>query len=320
MKWAIGLDVGGTKIAGSLISDTGENLQIETSAIPTKGEPAVEAVMQMAERLIQLSRNQGYVPEGIGIAVPGAVDIASGIVQRAPNLNWEHLPLKDLGEKRLGLPIEIELDVRAAALGAMLTDLARGIKDFIYVTIGTGIGAGIVVGGELYYGHHSSSGEIGHCVLVEDGPSCGCGQRGCFEALAAGPALADRARRMLLEVPMPSILSQAVDKNGCIDPKAVFEAAQAGDPLAIEVVRKTAEYIGRGFSVLINLLNPEKIIVGGGVAKGGEYLMGLVRQYTSQYTFHHIPKLTQIVLPHDLDRLPIFGAANLIFRRKIVNV
>ena len=318
MKWAIGLDVGGTKIAGALVSDTGEIRGYDTRPIPARGEPAIEAVLQMAKHFTGVARDQGCKLEGIGIAVPGAVD-TKGIVLCAPNLEWENIPLKNLGEKSLGLTVEVELDVRAAALGVMLSDMGRDVRDFIYVTIGTGIGAGIVVGGELYRGYNSSSGEIGHCVLVEDGPSLsGCTQlRGCLEALASGPAIAKRARRIVAETSVPSKLSETIDGDGNISCKSVFETALAGDYLAGEVLRRTAEYMGRGFSVLINILNPQKIIVGGGVVKGGgDFFLGLIRQYTAQYTFHRAPKQTEIVLSNDIDRLPITGAANLIFKRK----
>jgi glucokinase len=171
------------------------------------------------------------------------------------------------------------------------------------------------VGGDLYHGAHFCSGEIGHCVLVEDGPRCGCGQRGCFEALAAGAAIAERAGRLVRQTPIPSLLSGAVDSNGRIDPKDVFAAAVANDPLACEVVRTTAAYIGRGLAILINVLNPQKIIIGGGIAKAGECLLGFVRQYAARYTMHQVPKRTEIVLSPDLDNLPVLGAANLIFKR-----
>jgi glucokinase len=317
MRWAIGLDVGGTKIAGAMVAESGEIRDFATSPVPAKGDPAVEAVLQMSERMIARSRAQGIEPAGIGLAVPGAVDLAKGIVQRAPNLDWENLPLKDQGEARLGVPVEIELDVRAAALGAMLSDLARGISNFVYVTIGTGIGAGIVSDGQMQYGHHSCSGEIGHCVLVEDGPVCGCGQRGCLEALAAGPAIADRATRLIQKVPIATLLSSAIEADGKIDPQAVFETAQAGDCLALEVLRQTAEYIGRGLSLLINILNPQRIIIGGGIAKGGDCFIDLIRRYTAQYTSCRAPKQTEIVLSTDLDYLPVIGAAQLIFKRSM---
>ena len=226
------------------------------------------------------------------------------------------MPLKQTLEAELGVPVEVELDVRAAALGAMLSDLARDVRDFVYVTIGTGIGAGIVINGQLHHGAHFCSGEIGHCVLVEDGPRCGCGQRGCFEALAAGAAIAERAGRLVDKTLVKSTMAGHRDANGRIDPKLVFEAAQANDPLARETVRRTAEYIGRGLAILINVLDPQKIILGGGIAKGGECLLGLIRQYMAQYTLHRGPKMTPIDLSPDLDNLPVVGAANLIFTRR----
>jgi glucokinase-like ROK family protein len=315
VRWAIGIDVGGTKIAGALVNEAGQSRGFMKRLIPAKGEPSVVALQETAQQLLTVAAGEGCAVEGIGIAVPGAVDVEKGIVVRAPNLDWDNLAIRERFEAALEVPIEVELDVRAAALGAMLTDLARDVQDFVYVTIGTGIGAGIVVRGELYHGFHSCSGEIGHCVLVADGPRCGCGQRGCFEALAAGPAIAARAGHLVQQTPLPSVMSDQIDEDG-IEPDRVFEAAQKRDPLACEVVRATAEHLGRGLSILINVLDPQKVIIGGGVAQGGLPLLQLIRQYTAQYTLHRACKQTEIVLSPDVDCLPVVGAANLIFKRR----
>ena len=316
MRWAIGIDVGGTKIAGALVSEAGDIRGFEMNPVPAKGEQGVRAVEVEARRLLALAEAERCPIDGMGLAVPGAVDSDTGVVLWAPNLDWENLPLQERFEAAFEVPIRVELDVRATALGAMSSDLARDVRDFVYVTIGTGIGAGIVVNGDLHRGFHSCSGEIGHCVLVEDGPRCGCGQRGCLEALAAGSAIAGTARRIVDKTQIPSVLSERMDGNGEINPKHVFEAAAANDPLACEVVRTTAEYIGRGLSFLINILNPQKIIIGGGVAKGGEYLLRLIRQYAAEYTLHRGPRQTEIILSPDLDHLPVVGAANLVFKSK----
>jgi glucokinase-like ROK family protein len=317
MSWAIGIDAGGTKIAGALVSHDGQLSDFECTPVPAKGPPGLEAVRQTARRLLCSAEADGKTISGIGIAVPGAVDVQQGVVLRAPNLNWENVPLKADFEAALGVPVEVELDVRAAALGVMLYDMGRGLRDFVYVTIGTGIGAGIVINGELHYGANSCSGEIGHCVLVQEGPRCNCGQRGCFESLAAGGPIAERAWRIVHGTPVESQMRRDMAVEGRIEPRCIFKAAQAMDSLACEVVRATAEYIGRGLSLLINILNPEKIVIGGGIAKGGEPLLELIRQYTAQYTMHELPKRTDIVLSPDIDNLPVVGAANLVFRRKV---
>jgi len=309
------MDVGGSKIAGALVNSEGGTCNLETVPTPKDSARSVEAVLAMGQRLLGHASAAACPVLGLGVAVPGAVDPDKGIVLGAPNLGWKSLPLKEKLEALLGVRAELELDVRAAALGAMLTDLARDVRDFIYVTIGTGIGAGIVINGELYRGAHFCSGEIGHCVLVEDGPRCRCGQRGCFEALAAGSAISRRAGRLVAQSTVDSIMAAGSNGSGEIDPREVFKAASAGDPLACEVVHATAKYLGRGLSVLTNVLNPQKIILGGGIVKGGgEYLLGLVRHYLACSTLHDLPKRTEIVLSPDLDGLPVIGAANLILR------
>ena len=305
MHWAAGIDVGESKIAGALVDNTGKTSGFQSCPMSTGASRGVAAVKEAAQRLLAFAEAQKRPVAGIGVAVPGAVDIAAGVVLRAPNLGWEDVPLKRTLEADLGLPVEVELDVRAAALGVMLSEVGSNCRDFVYVTIGTGIGAGIVVNGKLHHGAHFCSGEIGHCVLVEDGPRCGCGQRGCFEALAAGGAIAERAGRLVNKTTLDSTMASLRDANGRIDPQHVFQAALANDPLACAAVRRTAEYIGRRLAILINVLDPQKIIVGGGNAKGGESLLGLIRQYTAQYTLHRGPKRTPIVLSPDLDNLPV---------------
>ena len=190
--------------------------------MPAGASQGVAAVKEAAQRLLAFAAAEKRPVAGIGVAVPGAVDIATGVVLRATNLGWENLPLKETLEADLGVPVEVELDVRAAALGAMLSEVGGDVRDFVYVTIGTGIGAGIVINGKLHHGAHFCSGEIGHCVLVEDGPRCGCGQRGCFEALAAGAAIAERAGRLVDKTALDSQMAGHADANGGIDPKRVF--------------------------------------------------------------------------------------------------
>jgi glucokinase len=315
MRWALGLDVGGTKIAGGLVSDTGEVRNFQSRMIQAKGDQAVNAILETGRLFIDLAQAQGIRLEGVGIAVPGAVNIHTGIVLGAPNLDWKDLPLKSIAEKQLRLPSEIELDVRATALGEMLSGAAKDIKDFVYITIGTGIGAGIVINGLLLYGSQSTSGEIGHCILIKDGPLCGCGQRGCFEALAAGPAIADRAQRAAWSALSQSILVDAAQRGDEIDAKMVFEAALKGDELALEVVRETADYIGRGLALILNILNPQKIIIGGGVAKAGELLFRSIRSAAAKYTLYPPAKRTEIIPISDPNRILVAGSANLIFTR-----
>ena len=254
---------------------------------------------------------------GVGVAVPGAVEIATGVVLRARNLDWENVPLKQTLEADLGVPVEVELDVRAAALGAMLSDLARDVRDFVYVTIGTGIGAGIVIDGKLHHGAHFCSGEIGHCVLVEDGPRCGCGQRGCFEALAAGAAIAERAGRTGRQNPSgfdngrpPRCQRQNRPQAASSRPPwptTRWLARQFGGPPSIS---------GAGWPSSSTCSTRKKSLSAAASPRAGNACFGLIRQYMAQYTLHRGPKETPIVLCPDLDNLPVVGAANLIFTRR----
>ena len=316
MRWAIGLDVGGTKVAGGCVSEAGEIREFRSQLLPGRGSDALEAVLRMAHELIAAQRARGLELQGLGIGVPGAVDLPQRLVQRAPNLDWSDLPLVALAEERLGLPCEIDLDVRATALGEMLFGAGRGVSDFVYVTIGTGIGAGLVIGGKLLYGHHSTSGEIGHCVLEAGGPRCGCGQYGCFEALAAGPAIAARAERARAAALARSLPTELAAGAGRIDARMVFDAARAGDPLACSVLDETSGYLARGLSILVNLVDPQRIILGGGVAEAGEILFTRVRAALPGYILHKAARQVELVPSSRPGAIGVLGAASLVFVRR----
>lgn len=264
MKHALGVDIGGTKISMVLGNEHGKILA--QKIIPTlTGGKTSESVRAMTQALGQMKKEFKGRLSGVGIGIPGPVDSASGIVPRSPNLSgWQGLQLRKILQKNLGLPVRMGNDANAAALGEKIFGQGRGLKNFIYVTVSTGIGGGIVSEGKLLEGVSYVAGEVGHMKLVPQGELCKCGGRGCFEAYASGTAIA----RMAGEEYRKRGKSAALRKLAGGEPLAAWHvglAARGGDKIALEVYKKAGAYLGTGLANLLNILNPEMIILGGGV-------------------------------------------------------
>ena len=211
--------------------------------------------------------------EGIGFGFPGQVDYKAGIVRNAPNIpGWVEVPIAKLIEDEFHIPTRVDNDVRCAALGELNYGAGKGCENLICITVGTGIGSGLIVNGKLVRGASNAAGEIGHIKLqMNDGPICGCGDTGCMEAFASGPSIVAMAEDYIRGGKSTKFREMA--NGGAITPYIVCEAAKAGDPVAQRIFTIMGEYIGIGMASVVNLLNPEKIIVGGGVADAGDLLL-----------------------------------------------
>jgi len=209
---------------------------------------------------------------GVGIGAPGPLDRVSGIVIVTPNLGWSDFPLRDRISERVNLPASLDNDANCATLGEWWCGAAKGGRNVVGLTIGTGIGGGLIIDGKLYHGSSDAAGEIGHTTIDANGRRCKCGNYGCLEAYASGPAIAERARE-LLKVDGDSTLHQLVDGElSRITAQTVFEASKRDDPVALEVVRDTAHFLGVGISNHINVFNPDICVVAGGVTQAGDIL------------------------------------------------
>lgn len=294
-RCAIGIDLGGTNIFGGLVDGSGR--LVATAKRPTpasEGHGAVFAVMKVMIREL-LAQTGGRRVAGIGLGIPGLLDRAAGISILSPNLGWRQVPVRpEFAE--FGLPLEMDNDVRCHALGELHFGAARGASDVILITLGTGIGSGIILNGALYRGSAGLAGEIGHIPLEPGGPLCGCGKRGCFEAVAGGNAIGRRAQEA-------GIGATA---------RELFEKAATGDEQALTLVDRVAYDLGRGISAYVNVMNPQRVIVGGGVAQAGELLLAPLRRYARAETMPGI-RDTFAILPATLgDEAGAVGAAALI--------
>lgn len=273
-KYLIGIDLGGTNIKGALLDRDGHTLQkIRISTEADKGpQEVVSRIVQVIMELIQWGQVPNGDVAGVGIGVPGQIDYQEGKVVFAPNLNCHDLPIKAMLEEKTGLPVFLDNDGNVAALGEMWSGAGMGYKNIVAVTIGTGIGGGIIIDGRLLRGVSGSAGEIGHMIIKEDGPLCNCGKSGCLETMTAAPAILREARSAIRDG-KKSLLADYEH----LEAKDVFIAAGSGDLVAQEIINRSAYYLGIAIANLINLLNPEVVIIGGGVARAGDILIDPIR-------------------------------------------
>ncbi len=279
MRYLVGVDIGGTNIVVGTVAEDGSAVH-GVRAEPTHSEEGPQAVVGRIARLVQASiaeagRTAGVTREtiaGVGIGSPGPLDRERGVVLLTPNLGWRDLPLRDLVSEAVGLPATLDNDANCAIYGEWWVGAARGAKYAVGLTIGTGIGGGIVIDGQIYHGASDVAGEIGHTTIDSTGRLCKCGNYGCLEAYASGPAIAARAVEGVIagvETRLPSLVGGDLAK---ITAQTVYEAAYANDEYALEVVRDTAKFLGAGVGNLVNIMNPDVVVIAGGVTMAGDRL------------------------------------------------
>lgn len=275
--YVIGVDLGGTKIYTALASNKGDILaEIKIFTQASYGpEHVIRRIVRTVEQVQIKAGLRGKV-NALGIGAPGPLDPVRGIVYQAPNLGWRDLPLKKILEDKTQIPAAIDNDANLAALGEHVFGAGRGVEDMVYVTVSTGIGGGLILGGKLYYGTGFGAGELGHMTVEPDGPKCRCGNRGCLEALASGTAMARQADEFIEQGRGRGILKIAGEKNK-VSSQIVAQAAAAGDQEALDILTAAGRYLGIALANIINILNPTLILLGGGAAQAGEPLWQAIR-------------------------------------------
>lgn len=314
LDFVIGIDIGGTNLVVGAVAADGSHV-VGAHSQPTNPARGADAVI---DSLIAMGRQTlgalavevpGSRVLGLGIGAPGPLDTRRGVVLLTPNLGWVDMPLRDRLSEGLALPASLDNDANCAILGECWVGAARGATHVIGITIGTGIGGGIVLDGRLHHGAADCAGEVGHITIDLDGRACGCGNYGCLEAYASGPAIARRATERL-DAGDESVLLQLVDGDvSRVTAQTVYEAAHAGDPVALDVVRDTAHYLGAGIANLLNIFNPDHVVIVGGVTRAGDSLFEPLRREVARRAFKPAVKSCQII-PGTLDGLAgVYGAA-----------
>ncbi|ARF54928.1 ROK family glucokinase [Streptomyces gilvosporeus] len=275
MGLTIGVDIGGTKIAAGVVDEEGSIL--ETCQVPTP-----QATDALTEAIADAVRTvgSGHQIEAVGIGAAGYVDEKRATVLFAPNIDWRHEPLKDKVEQRVGLPVVVENDANAAAWGEYKFGAGQGHSDVICITLGTGLGGGIIIGNKLRRGRFGVAAEFGHIRVVPDGLLCGCGSQGCWEQYASGRALLRYAKQRAFATPENAtvLLSLGDGTPEGIEGKHISAAARRGDKVAIDSFRELARWAGAGLADLASLFDPSAFIVGGGVSDEGELVLDPIRK------------------------------------------
>ncbi len=315
-EYAVGIDLGGTNIKGGLVRRDGE--VVSRKSIKTEAEGAAAHVIRRIAGLVNDLVAEAGVGKasvvGVGVGSPGPLDTQAGIVHSSGNLRWTNVPLCDMLRPQVGLPVFLENDANAAGFGEAWVGAARNSQCMVLLTLGTGIGGGIVIGGQLWRGVADTGAELGHMTIKFDGRPCNCGNRGCIEAYAAAPAVAARMREAV-DAGRDSSLRDAILANEEVDSERIHKAAVAGDALAREIIEETGRFLGVAVASLVNIFNPDYIVLHGGMVNAGEMLLGPLRQEMSGRCFE-VSRRHLRILPSALrGDAGIIGAAGCAFSR-----
>jgi glucokinase len=273
-RCVIGSDVGGTKMAVGAVDARGAIILRHEAPSPARdGEKMVTTLVELVNGCIEAARSEGFEVVAVGIGAAGFILHAEGVLMEAPNIAWSMVPLEKISTEATGLPSFLDNDANAAAAGEHFAGICQGVDDFIYLTLGTGIGGGIFAGGRLYRGHRGTAAELGHMTVDPNGPVCGCGRKGCLEALASGTAL-EREAAALARLKKGSLLLEMTGGDlELLTGEMVSAAAEKKDPAALEAFKRVAYYLGLGVVNLIHAFDPETVVLGGGVARSGHLLL-----------------------------------------------
>jgi glucokinase len=314
MRYVLGVDIGGTNlVVGSVSLDGGtvRGVVSEPTGAVDGPDTVIDRIVHMARGVLERTRQEDRSARvlGVGIGSPGPLDTRTGVVIFTPNLRWTDMPVRDRIGRALDLPASLDNDANCAMLGEWWVGAARGARNAVCFTLGTGVGGGLIVNGALVHGVADVAGEIGHITIDVNGRRCGCGNDGCLEAYVSGPNIARRAVEAI-EAGGGSIMPALAGGDlGRITAQTVYEAAERGDTLADEVIRDTARYLGVGVANLLNILNPEVVVICGGVTRAGDHLFAPLRREVARRAFKTAVESCRIV-PGALDGTAgVVGAA-----------
>lgn len=310
MQKVIGIDVGGTFIKAAAITASGD--MIAKAEWPTEAAQGTDAVIDRIASIANAAAEQAgwnwQEVSGVGIGLPAFIDFENGIVEEAINLGWKNVAIKRELEQRLGIQVEFDNDANAAALGEAWVGGGRGRKHVLAVTLGTGVGGGVIINGQIYRGANGMAGEIGHILIQEtNGDKCNCGHYGCLETISSATAILRAAKRRIAAGEATTM--NTVDE---LTTRDVFEHAQSGDRVASEVIDYAVNRLGFALAMLANALNPEAIVIGGGPSQAGEVLYKPLNQYFIKYALKRVAEAAEI-RPAELGNdAGVLGAAKLV--------
>ncbi|WP_416827230.1 ROK family glucokinase [Ectobacillus polymachus] len=297
-KWLVGVDLGGTTIKLAFITYEGEIIhkwEIKTNTSAQGLYITQDIARTLDEKLTELGQVKSKLA-GIGIGAPGPVNLSSGVVYETVNIGWKDYPLEKLLEEATGLPVSVDNDANVAAIGEMWKGVGAGATDLVCITLGTGVGGGVIANGQIVQGISGAAGEIGHItVIAEHGATCNCGKTGCLETVASATGIVRLAKEALQNSEKQSLLRDIWKKNGTITAKDVFDAAKT-DELANSVVETMTFHLGLSIANIANTLNPELVVIGGGVSRAGELLLSSIQKNFVKFAFPRVAKSTKLAI------------------------
>lgn len=279
MEFGIGVDIGGTHLRAGVVARDGTLVHLEQSPMPLRAEDIGSVMLGTVKRTLGAVSSDGPAGGGseglvaIGVGAAGLVDVEAGVVRFAPNIGYRNFPARQILRDEFGVPVTVDNDATAAAYGEFRLGCGAGIRHMVLVTLGTGIGGGIVVDGSVYRGSKGFAGEIGHILVERDGKPCGCGQSGCWETIASGTALGELGREAARRGRAPRVLELAGGDLTNLKGEHVVAAAREGDRAALEILDVYADRVGIGLAVLANVLDPDVFVVGGGVSEAADLFL-----------------------------------------------
>lgn len=314
----LGIDLGGTTTKFAIMKPQGEIQQrwsIQTDVL-NDGNNIIPNIIDSINHHLQLYQMSAKQFQGIGIGTPGSVDYQTGTVDSAFNLNWDRpMALKEQIELHTNIPVQVENDANVAALGEQWLGAGKNSDNVAFVTLGTGVGGGIIINGQIIHGQGGSAGEIGHMTINPQGYRCTCGKKGCLETVASATGIVHVARDYAQEYAGDSELKASLDNGDDLTAKDVFDLAKQNDPLALKVTSAVCDQLGLALSIVAVTINPQYIIIGGGVSNAGDFLLQRVQESYNRYVFSSVKKTTTLTLATLGNEAGVIGAASLILNK-----
>lgn len=314
----LGIDLGGTTTKFAIMKPQGEIQQrwsIQTDVL-NDGNNIIPNIIDSINHHLQLYQMSAKQFQGIGIGTPGSVDYQTGTVDSAFNLNWDRpMALKEQIELHTNIPVQVENDANVAALGERWLGAGKNSDNVAFVTLGTGVGGGIIINGQIIHGQGGSAGEIGHMTINPQGYRCTCGKKGCLETVASATGIVHVARDYAQEYAGDSELKASLDNGDDLTAKDVFDLAKQNDPLALKVTSAVCDQLGLALSIVAVTINPQYIIIGGGVSNAGDFLLQRVQESYNRYVFSSVKKTTTLTMATLGIEAGVIGAASLILNK-----